>query len=229
MYTIYQDSEKGIRELCSINSNWRVQTPYQQAFLISEIHTETCKTFMIELSREKWQGPKIESAKLRALRALVPHVPHSLRSLRPYVPCALRALVSHLPSTLRVSCPTCFRALRVSCLTCSRVLRASNPTCSCAPRVSCNMCCCVSPASCFTCLVSCVDSCLALYETFFLRTLLFRNLHTLCPNITFCVLEFPCITLLFFCWFAACDFFEEIYRTVKTNLLFIRTKHAFLS
>ena len=34
-----------------------------------------------------------ESAKLRALRTLVTHVPHALRALVPHVPRALRALL----------------------------------------------------------------------------------------------------------------------------------------
>lgn len=47
-----------------------------------------------------WFG-KNGSAKLRALPALVPHVPRSLRVLVPYVPCTLHAscesaLVSHV-------------------------------------------------------------------------------------------------------------------------------------
>ena len=36
---------------------------------------------------------KIESAKLRALRALVPYMPRALRAVVPYVPRALRARV----------------------------------------------------------------------------------------------------------------------------------------
>ena len=73
-----------------------------------------------------------ESAKLRALRALVLYVP-------------------------RASCPTCSRTLRASCLTCSRAPRASCLTCSCAASASCSR---VSSASCPKCLVPYVPSCL---------------------------------------------------------------------
>ena len=56
----------------------------------------------------------IESAKLRATRALVRYVPRALRALVPFL----------------LSCPTCSRASRASCLTCSRALRAPCLTCS---------------------------------------------------------------------------------------------------
>ena len=82
---------------------------------------------MIELLPEKWQGPKIESAKLRALRALVPRVPHSLRSLKPYVPRALRALVSHLPSALRAFVLCVSRVLRAVVSYVPQILRALVP------------------------------------------------------------------------------------------------------
>ena len=73
-----------------------------------------------------------ESAKLRALRALMPYVPRASRA--PFFTC-FRAS--------RASCPTCLVSSVLSCTTCSRALRVSCPTCS---RVS--------RASCFTCLVS---------------------------------------------------------------------------
>ena len=59
----------------------------------------------------------LESAKLRALRALVPYVPRALRAPVPYVPRALRALVPHVPRALRALMPHVSRALRapVSC------------------------------------------------------------------------------------------------------------------
>ena len=54
-----------------------------------------------------------ESAKLRSLRSLVPHVPR-----------ALCALVSYVPRALRSSCPMCSLDSRASChvLACSRAL-----------------------------------------------------------------------------------------------------------
>ena len=98
----------------------------------------------------------LESAKLRALRALVPYVPRALRAPVPYVPRALRALVPHVPRALRapVSCesralvpyvPRALRALvphvpyapfalRVLCQTCSRVSRVLGAL---VPHVSC--------------------------------------------------------------------------------------------
>ena len=119
----------------------------------------------------------------RVLRVLVPYVSRSLRVVVPQVPRALRTLV---PTVL--SWPTCLtshvtRALRAPGF---HVSRASCAWCSIWPR--------------------------ALYfiSPFFLRTLLFRTLCTLCPNITFFALEFPCTTLLFFYSFATCDFFWEI-------------------
>ena len=67
-----------------------------------------------------------ESAKLRALRALVSYLPHGLRALVPlamaalvpYIPCTLHALVPHVPCALPALYLTCLvpyipRALRV--------------------------------------------------------------------------------------------------------------------
>ena len=91
-----------------------------------------------------------ESAKFRALRALVPHVRRAPRALVPYVARTLRALVPHLPRALHALVPYVLRALCtlvLSCLTCSYVSRAS----------------------CFTCLVLYVASCLTFYEPFFLK------------------------------------------------------------
>ena len=120
-----------------------------------------------------------ESAKFRALRAVVPYVPYALRTLWltcyrasrvscptslvpyvivPHVCRALCALVHYVPRlALRASCPACFRSLRASCATCSRVSRAFCPAYSRASR-----------ALCFTYLVPYVALCLALYELFFL-------------------------------------------------------------
>ena len=64
-----------------------------------------------------------ESAKFRALRALMsympcascalaPHVPQALRALVSYVPCAPRALVPHVPRALRALVPHVFRILQ---------------------------------------------------------------------------------------------------------------------
>ena len=56
---------------------------------------------------------KNESAKLRALRAVVPYVRRALRAPVPHVPRALRALVLHV-----FFCPTCFVPYVPSCFTC---------------------------------------------------------------------------------------------------------------
>ena len=70
-----------------------------------------------------------ESAKLRALRAvvpymprvlhaLVPHMSRALRALVPLVPYVLRALLLHLPRALRALVPQCFVPCVFSCSTC---------------------------------------------------------------------------------------------------------------
>ena len=46
-----------------------------------------------------------ESAKLRALRVLVPYVSYALRALMPRLPRALRALLSHVSRALRALVP----------------------------------------------------------------------------------------------------------------------------
>ena len=120
----------------------------------------------------------------------------------------------------------CSRVLCVSCPTCSCVLRASCPTCSRASHTSCLRWFRTSHALCFTCFVTYVASCLGpmwpyashFISPFSLRTLLSRTLSTLCPNITFCALEFPCFTLLFFYLFATCEFLVE-FTKVKTNIV----------
>ena len=94
------------------------------------------------------------SAKLRSLRALVPHAP---RALVQEVPRALRALCLTYLVPYVLSCPTCSDALRTSCPMCSRASCPLCPTCPCA-----------LSALCHTCLVSCVASCLTLYDPFFL-------------------------------------------------------------
>ena len=119
----------------------------------------------------------MESAKLRALRALAPYLP---------------------------------RAPRASSPTCSRVHRALVPYVPLAPRTLCRTCSCVSRAS-----SSMWPHALRFMCPFSLRTLLFRTLRTVCPNITFFALEFPCITLLFFCSFATCDFFWKFTKVKR--------------
>ena len=144
-----------------------------------------------------------ESAKSRALRALVSYAPRALRALVsrvlrtlvPYVPRALHALVPNVPHALRALVhyvPYVPRAPRAWCHTCSCVSRASSSMWACA--------------SCFM-------------SPFSLRSLLFRTLRTLFPNITFCALEFPWIMLLFSCSFATCDLYFWKITKVKTNIV----------
>ena len=148
----------------------------------------------------------------------MPHVPRALCVLVPNVPRALCTLELHLPLALRASCPTCSRALRASCSTCSRGPRPSCHTCSFASRAYCPLCSSASRALCLTCLVPYVASCFAFYEPFLLTTVFHHILYTLCPNIIFCALEFPCITVQFFCSFAAYDFLGKLTK-VKTNIV----------
>ena len=84
---------------------------------------------------------KNESAKLRALHALVSHVPRALRALAPHVPRALRAVVPYV----------------LSCLTCFVLYMPSNLTCL--------MPCVLSCLTCLTCLVPYVLSCLTCSRT----------------------------------------------------------------
>ena len=108
------------------------------------------------------------SAKLGALRALVPHVPRTLRALVPTVLLRPTYLVPYVIMGF-----TCF-GLHVPRILCGLVL-------------------------------------LRFISSFSSQNLLFDTLYTSCPDITFLALEFPCITLLFFCSFPTCDFFGEIY------------------
>ena len=129
-----------------------------------------------------------ESAKLHALRVLVPYMPRALRALVPYVPRALRASLT--------SCPTCSRASHTSCPVCSRALHASCLTCSCALRA-------LVPraqhalvpymVSCLTCLVPYVFSWLMPYMVSCLTCLVPYVL--LCPT---CLVSYMllCLTCL---------------------------------
>ena len=90
--------------------------------------------------------------------------------LLPYVSRVLLALVPHVPCAMCSLVSHVYCALRAPVFHLPRALRVSLPT---WPRAWC------------------------LISPFFLGTLLFRILRTLSPNITFCALEFPCITLLF--------------------------------
>ena len=114
-----------------------------------------------------------ESANLCALRASCPKCSRALSALVPHVPRVLRALVTYVPLALRVFLPYVSLVLRAPVFHVSRASPAFWPMWPCASRF-------MSPFS--------------------LRTLLFCILRTLCPNITFCALEF-----------ATCDFLREIY------------------
>ena len=141
-------------------------------------------------------------------------------SLLNYVPYLLSCPTCSCPTcsrVLRASCSTCCRASPASCTTCSRALRALMPQVprtlrAFVPTVL------LYPTYlvpyvllCLHALCSMWPRALRFMSPFSLRTLLFRTLRTLCPNFTFFALEFPCITLLFLCSFATCDFFEEFY------------------
>ena len=165
---------------------------------------------------------KYESAKLRALRALVPYVRCAPRALVPDVPRALRALVPHVPRALRALVTQVFRTLHVlvphvlsyphffSHIPCSRTLTFNFKI---FVRVSWYFMILLNYVSyvlsCPLCLVPYVlsvsrASCPMwprashFMSPFSLHALLFCNLRNLCPNITFCALELPSIALLSF-------------------------------
>ena len=119
----------------------------------------------------------------RASCAILPHVPR----VRPTCTHASRASCPKCSRALQAFYPKSSRALFASFTMCSLVSRASCLASYNAPRASCTVCSCALHTSCLTCLVP--------SEPFFsLRTLLVpRNLSTLCANITFCALEFPCL------------------------------------
>ena len=127
----------------------------------------------------------------RALHAHVTSLRRELRALVPYVPRVLRVLVPHVSCAIRALVPHVPRALHDPVLQVPRALNVLMP---------------------HVLVLQVPRSLCSLY------TLLSRTLHTLCPNITFCALEFPCLTLLFFCLFANCDFFGE-FTKVKTNIV----------
>ena len=68
--------------------------------------------------RHAWSTVELESAKLRALLALVPYVRRALRALVPYVLSCLTCLVPYVLSCLRAPCPTCLMPCVLSCSTC---------------------------------------------------------------------------------------------------------------
>ena len=80
-----------------------------------------------------------------------------------YVLSCLTCLLSYVLSCPKCSCNS--RALVPTVLLCPTFLKAYLPLAPCALRPTCS---CVSRTSCLTCLVLYVDSCLALYEPFFL-------------------------------------------------------------
>ena len=100
-----------------------------------------------------------------------------------------------------LSCPTCSRVPCASYHTCSRVSRASCPIRYCASRALCPM----------------WPRALHFMSPFSLITVLSCTLHILWPNITFCVLEFLRITLLFFWSFATYDFLGEFTKVKQTK------------
>ena len=164
---------------------------------------------------------------------LVPHVPRTLCALVAHVPYVFSSPTCFVPSALlcfapyALSCPTCLVLHMASCTacisysSCSRALPASFPTCSrvscfsylacsCASHASCPMCsrAPVPPVSCASC-PTCSHALWALFMSPYgaLRILVPRTLSTLCANIAFYVLEFPCLTLLIFRSLHNCDFF----------------------
>ena len=138
------------------------------------------------------------------------HVSHALCHIFSRVQCTLS------PTCCRAWCPSCFtssRSLRDSYHTCSPALRVSCPTyyrvsrarALRAPKLHVSLALCVlvpHVVLCLTCHVSYVP--LYFKSSFSLRNLVPRALH-LCANITFCALEFPCLTLLFFYSFRNCE------------------------
>ena len=136
-----------------------------------------------------------------ALCTLVPNVPHALRALVPYATLCLTYLVPYM-----LSCPTYLRPHVLSSHTCSRVIRALVSHVPRALRAPVFHVPCASRAS-----NPMWPRASHFMSPFSFSTLLSCTLHTLCPNITFCALKFPCIALLFFCSFANFCFWAWIY------------------
>ena len=130
----------------------------------------------------------------------------SLTCLVHYLSRALHAVMPNVPRALRTFHPACYPASPDLFPTFSLVLHDSSLVCSCASCASCPVCCRVPP--CLLPNVPCILCTLVLYGIVLpYLPLVFRNISTLSANVTFCTLEFLCITLLFFRWFPACDFF----------------------
>ena len=167
----------------------------------------------------------------RALRALMSHVIHVLFAL---LLCVLSVSRESCPTCSRASralFPTCSRAQRASFPTCSRTLRASYPTyllalsasfpersrflrASClralVPHVTSAQCVLVAPVSRVS-QVLCPMCFHALWVLFPYLPLMPCTLNILCANFTFYALEFPCLKVLLFHSFPACDFLGWIY------------------
>ena len=112
---------------------------------------------------------------LRALHPLVPYVTRIIRALLLHVSRVLRTIVSHVLVPCVLLSFTCLLPYVFSCR-----------TWSCASLAMCPM---------YPC---------TLRARFPYVHLVPRALH-LCANITFCALEFPCLTLLFFYSFRNCE------------------------
>ena len=127
-----------------------------------------------------------------------------------YVP---RALQNLLPNNLY--CSACLISYVLSCRTCLISFVLSFLMCL----VPCLL-------LCLTWLVPCVFSwalcpmCLHPFWALFSYVILVpRTFSILCANINICVLELPCLTLLYLRSFPTCEFFEEItqVRTIWTD------------
>ena len=156
---------------------------------------------------------KIEFAQLRTPRGLVPYVLSCTWCVMSPVPRAQRSSCPTSSRALLALCPRYSRMSCASCLACSYDTRAFSPAClvhhvphtipAFVPHVPF-----VLRAFCAMCLR-------ALWALFPYVTLIPRSFHTLCANIIFCALAFPCLKLLFFCSSPTFDFFGE-FTKVRT-------------